>query len=286
MKLYTGVFSFVLIILFQINTFSQIPNAAFESWVDMNTPQDWTPNNAPTLWITVTRSNTAHTGSFAALLQTASFSGSPVLPFMESMPFPVSQAYGSLMGYYQFQPAVASEVLGITAWLIENGTAVGYGNLWIDVAASSYIQFNCPIDYFGGAPVVPDTAFIWIAIYDTSENDPVVGASALVDDLSFGLPSSVQEISSQIPENFGISQNYPNPFNPSTKINFSITEQSYVELIVYDLLGREIKKLVSNNYAAGEYSIDFRPENLPNGIYIAKMNAGKYSKAIKMTLLK
>jgi len=279
-------FLLVLLFILQQNIFSQIPNPGFETWIDANTPQGWIPNNVPTLWTTVTRSNTAHTGSFAAQLQTATFGGNPVLPFMESMPFPVSQAYGSLMGYYQFQPAVASEVLGITAWLVENGVLVGFGARDIGAAASSYTQFNCPIDYFGDAAVVPDTAYIWIAIYDTSENDPVVGAVALVDDLSFGPPSSVQEISSQIPENFGLSQNYPNPFNPSTKINFSVTEQSYVELIVYDILGKEISKLVSANYPAGEYSVDFNAENLPGGVYIAKLSTGKFSKAIKMTLLK
>jgi hypothetical protein len=124
-------------------------------------------------------------------------------------------------------------------------------------------------------------------VSDTSSEDHIgeIGTVALIDDLSLGGPSSVN-LENNNPASYSLLQNYPNPFNPSTKINFSITEQSYVELIVYDILGNEITKLVSDNYPAGEYSVDFNAENLPNGIYIAKMNAGKYSKAIKMTLLK
>ena len=121
---------------------------------------------------------------------------------------------------------------------------------------------------------------------DTSEEGSGgTGSYALIDDLSFGGPTDVEQVG-QIPSAYSLKQNYPNPFNPSTKINFSITEQSYVELTIYDILGNEISKLVNDNYPAGEYSVDFNAGNLPNGIYIAKINAGKYSKAIKMTLLK
>lgn len=286
MKFFTK-FLLVLVFILQQNIFSQntIPNSSFENWIDDNTPNDWIPNNFPGFWLTVSKSSTAHDGSFAARLQTVDFGGSPVPPFLQSMPFPVNQAYGSLMGYYQFQPVTSSEVLYFSAWFLENGSFVGFGGIDIGTAAASYMQFSFNIDYFDKSAVVPDTAYIWIGISDTGSTNQA-GASALIDNLSFGPPVGVQEITSNIPENFDLKQNYPNPFNPSTKINFSIAEQSFVELIVYDLLGREIEKLVSSNYPAGEYSADFNAENLPNGIYIARMNAGKYSKAIKMTLLK
>ncbi len=285
MKFYTK-FLFILVFVSQLNIFPQIPNAGFENWIDVNTPQDWTPNNVPTLWTTVTKSNTAHTGSFAALLQTANASGTALPPFLQSVQFPLGQVYGSLSGYYQFQPATASEVLNITAWLTGNGTLIGFGSIDIGIAASGYTQFNFDIETFGDAALAPDSGYIWVAIYDTSENDPVVGATALIDDFSFGPSSSVKQINSELPENFGLTQNYPNPFNPTTKINFSIPEQSHVDLTIYDILGNEITKLINNSYSAGEYAVDFNSENLPAGIYVARLSAGKYSKAIKMTLLK
>jgi hypothetical protein len=238
------------------------------------------------LWTTITRSNTAHTGSFAAHLATADYMGQAILPFLQSNPFPVNEAHGSLTGYYQFQPARSSEVFSVAAWFAENSNLVGFGFIDIGTPASGYTQFTIPIEYFGDAVVVPDSAYIWIAIFDTSETDPVVGATGLVDDLSFGPPTSVKQNDSGIPQNFILSQNYPNPFNPSTKINFSIPEQSYVELIVYNILGNEVARLVNDNYSAGEYSVDFDASNLPSGIYVARINAGRYSSSIKMTLLK
>jgi len=83
-------------------------------------------------------------------------------------------------------------------------------------------------------------------------------------------------------------------FSPDTAtITFLVTDTSGAEIVgigsyalIDDLLGREIKKLVSDNYPVGNYSVDFSADNLSGGVYIAKMNAGKYSKAIKMTLLK
>ncbi|RPI72707.1 MAG: T9SS C-terminal target domain-containing protein, partial [Ignavibacteriales bacterium] len=72
----------------------------------------------------------------------------------------------------------------------------------------------------------------------------------------------------------------------STKINFSLPKQSYVDLTVYDILGNEITRLVSDNYSAGEYSVDFNADNLPAGVYMARISAGKYSHTVKMVLLK
>jgi len=96
----------------------------------------------------------------------------------------------------------------------------------------------------------------------------------------------VQEISSSVPDNFNLSQNYPNPFNPSTKIEYSITEASFVQLKVYDILGNEVAELVNEEQTAGTYRADFSGENLSSGLYIAKLQADNFTKTIKMSLLK
>ncbi len=288
MKFYTRVFSFVLIILFQINTFSQIPNAGFENWTDGN-PDDWFANNFLGLTFPITQSSTSHSGTSAIKLEVVDFSGIVYLPqlwsgeaFLEG--FPVNQSFGSLTGFYQLTPN-GNDGLFAVVWMVKEDQYIGAGSISIMNTTSSYAQFTVPIEYYTAE--VPDTAVIWFVVGgDSAGEGGNVGSFALIDDLSWGPAVGIQEISKTIPEIFELKQNYPNPFNPSTKINFSITEQSYVELIIYDLLGREIERLVSDNYSAGEYSVDFNADNLPNGIYIAKMNAGKYSKAIKMTLLK
>lgn len=85
---------------------------------------------------------------------------------------------------------------------------------------------------------------------------------------------------------YSLNQNYPNPFNPLTTIEFSIPKQEYVNLKVYDLLGKEIKTLVSNNLQSGKYSVNFDASNLPSGMYFYKLTAGSYSSVKKMTLIK
>lgn len=80
--------------------------------------------------------------------------------------------------------------------------------------------------------------------------------------------------------------NYPNPFNPSTTISYSLAEASHVELKVFDMLGREIRTLVSRLQAAGEYKVQFNASDLPSGIYIYTLKAGEFKASRKLILLK
>lgn len=91
---------------------------------------------------------------------------------------------------------------------------------------------------------------------------------------------------SDLPNSFELEQNYPNPFNPSTKINFSISEKSFVQLIVYDILGRKVKSLVNEKLNPGKYSVDFSGQNLPSGIYIYGLVTDSFIKYRKMILVK
>lgn len=75
------------------------------------------------------------------------------------------------------------------------------------------------------------------------------------------------QISSEIPNKFGLSQNYPNPFNPVTQIKYDVAKTSYVSLKVYDVLGNEAALVVSSNLNAGRYSADFNASNLASGVY-------------------
>jgi len=85
---------------------------------------------------------------------------------------------------------------------------------------------------------------------------------------------------------FALSQNYPNPFNPSTVINFSIPEQSRVNLTVYDILGNEITTLVNEVLERGNHQVSFDANNLSSGMYIYKISAGEYHDMKKMMLVK
>ena len=87
--------------------------------------------------------------------------------------------------------------------------------------------------------------------------------------------------------NFSLEQNYPNPFNPYTKIKFSIPQNSYIELRIYNSLGEEVANLFNEYCYSGTYEIEFGNNSLPSGLYVYCLLSGKkliYSR--KMLLLK
>ena len=81
-------------------------------------------------------------------------------------------------------------------------------------------------------------------------------------------------------------QNYLNPFNPSTTINYSIPELSFVTVNIYDVLGSEIATLVNEEKPTGIYEVEFDASNLPSGIYIYTLSTGEFTQSKKMLLLK
>ena len=88
------------------------------------------------------------------------------------------------------------------------------------------------------------------------------------------------------PKEFSLKQNYPNPFNPSTRIEFTLQKSEYVELLVYNVLGKEVAKLVSVNLSQGNHIYTFNANDLAGGIYYYKLTAGEYLDVKKMILLR
>ncbi|MFH0736745.1 MAG: T9SS type A sorting domain-containing protein [bacterium] len=97
---------------------------------------------------------------------------------------------------------------------------------------------------------------------------------------------SVEENTSQIPANYLLNQNYPNPFNPSTNISFSLPNNEFVTLKIYDALGKEVALLVNEELNAGSYNNDWNAGNLSSGVYFYRLQAGKFSETKKLLLLK
>jgi Zn-dependent metalloprotease len=91
---------------------------------------------------------------------------------------------------------------------------------------------------------------------------------------------------SEIPKSFDLTQNYPNPFNPTTVIKYKIPKNSFVTLKVFDVLGREIVTLVSEDKKIGSYEIEYAATNLSSGIYYYRITAGDFVKIRKMLLIR
>ncbi len=105
------------------------------------------------------------------------------------------------------------------------------------------------------------------------------------------LTTSVGEPFNDVPTTFAISQNFPNPFNPTTTFDYAVSKQSFVAIKVYNLLGQEVRTLVSQEMSVGVHQTiwdgkDNVGAEVPSGLYLYKMIAGGFSETKKMMFLK
>lgn len=107
-----------------------------------------------------------------------------------------------------------------------------------------------------------------------------------------GLVGVRQGGQSSMPSLYHLEQNYPNPFNPVTTIRYSLPEESFVTVSVYDILGQRVATLVNGRQPAGDKSVSWSGHGMASGVYfyrldaVSQSNAGKrYSEAQKMLLV-
>jgi len=91
---------------------------------------------------------------------------------------------------------------------------------------------------------------------------------------------------SMLPSKYELNQNYPNPFNPVTNIKYQITNNSFVSLKIYNILGEEVASLINNQQNAGTYEINFDAANFASGVYFYRLEAGINTDIKKMILIK
>ena len=117
-------------------------------------------------------------------------------------------------------------------------------------------------------------------------SDPPGKKSPADTEETLSLDADLLEADQDIPEAYALRQNFPNPFNPSTEIFFDLPEDAMVSLVVYDVLGREVARLVHEELRAGTHRARFDAGNLPSGIYFYRIQAGDFHSTHRMTLLK
>lgn len=87
------------------------------------------------------------------------------------------------------------------------------------------------------------------------------------------------------PNRFWLGQNYPNPFNPTTTIPYAIAGPQHVSLRIFNLAGQVVATLVNGEKPAGPYDVQWRPRNLPSGVYFSRLKAGNSVEIRKLILL-
>lgn len=154
---------------------------------------------------------------------------------------------------------------------------------------SLMVVFNLPPeitinvqDLFGG--IIVNTQFVGNGSY-TIPNPDALGQLKLLVNYN-NAPSEIKIESDLIPNSTELYQNYPNPFNPSTKIKFTLKQQSEVSLRVFDLLGKEISILINEELGSGSYSVDFNAENFSSGLYLYMLTVNGNIISKKMILEK
>ena len=105
--------------------------------------------------------------------------------------------------------------------------------------------------------------------------------------------TGVEEAGSGLPSRCELFENYPNPFNPTTTIRYTVggvgdqgSAVKNVKLIVYDVLGREVRVLVNETQGPGRYQVIFDASSLASGMYLYRLTAGSFSQSSKMVMVR
>jgi len=143
--------------------------------------------------------------------------------------------------------------------------------------------FDSPCIDAGDPNIFDDSLDCWHGL-GTSRSDMGAygGANA-------GWPTAVEGENSEaefVPKDFALFQNYPNPFNSETVLRFRLAGHEFVNIIIYNILGQQLKVLVEEYRPTGKHSVAWDASGFPSGIYFARLEAGEHSQTVKMVLLR
>ncbi|MCB0729291.1 MAG: T9SS type A sorting domain-containing protein, partial [Ignavibacteriae bacterium] len=126
---------------------------------------------------------------------------------------------------------------------------------------------------------------VYTGVMNVNSNDPLRPVKTIPVKLTVGVVGVENNVTG-IPSEFALNQNYPNPFNPTTNISFAIPTESFVSIKIYDILGKEVSKIVNETKQAGYYNFNFDASSLSSGMYFYKIEAGNFVQTKRMLLMK
>lgn len=238
--------------------------------------------------------------SFGELTAGAGYTWAPTSVFPPDATQNVtSSAFGDPVAYYQTivtddiltAPAAPSNLAATpinqtsieVTWTDNSDNEEGFliqrkltvGGTWADLTT---VGANV-ISFLDGSLVTGNEYCYRVRSFNTAGNSAYSAEDCAV-------PTSIEEITSGIPSEFGLFNNYPNPFNPATTIYYAVPEVSYIQIKVYDALGSEVVTILADTKEAGYHYVKFDATNLQSGIYFYQLQAGSFVDTKKMILMK
>lgn len=169
------------------------------------------------------------------------------------------------------------------------GNAVGYSSVILRTT-------NGGTEWYQQQSPVSNTTWFGVQLNSTLSGVIVGGAGKILYTTTGGDPIGIEPISSEVPERFSLSQNYPNPFNPTTNFTFSIPLSRgvsgedgwgvFVNLTIYDVMGREVETLLNGELKPGTYKADWNASNYPSGVYFYTLRSKDFADSKRMVLVK
>ena len=156
-----------------------------------------------------------------------------------------------------------------------------------NTADDGVYEWTVPTDADGADYQIRISSFDAPAIADKSDGmfsivAPGVQAARSVTEGGPGLHA----LATTVPDHFSLGPSYPNPFNPATVIAYGLAAEAPVTLVVYDVLGREVRRLVDRVQPAGVYQVRFDAGALPSGMYLYRLQAGAFTETRTMLLMR
>jgi len=180
-------------------------------------------------------------------------------------------------------------------WAENNYTAVYFSFSNIQTGEGQIITENGAVNWHAGnIDLDPHFCDPWESVYALAENSPCVGSGQDGSDMGaygVGCTTVGVENGTEFPAEYALIQNYPNPFNPITTIRYELPQPSKVRLTVFDVLGQEVTTLQGSEQPPGHYEVQWNGMNdsgylVSTGMYFCRLEAGAYSKTIKMIYIK
>ncbi|HSP88992.1 MAG TPA: T9SS type A sorting domain-containing protein, partial [Ignavibacteriaceae bacterium] len=171
---------------------------------------------------------------------------------------------------------------------LTSGFITGFNSIDNEVFAVGQLPYKSTDYGVTWTPINPDglPGSIWNTMQFTANYAFVNFLGVGVYRTSISIVSSINEQINYTADEFRLEQNYPNPFNSETIIGYSVPQPGNVQIIIYDVLGKELQTLLNKYLTAGSYQLKFDAASLPGGVYFYRMISGNLTETKKMILLK